>query len=86
MCKDRQKLKERSEQLSVWLESLEERVEAARREADLSAETHFEFSEVEDEDEDGVSLRRRIASAMFFLGAKLDPEAAAVTANKGEAV
>lgn len=56
------------------------------REAEESAEYALDRHEAEElEEEDAVPLRRRIATAMFFLGAKLDPEAALMASNKGEA-
>ena len=69
-----------------YLELAEERVELAKREAIESGERALERSHLErTEDGDGFSLRRRLATAMILLGARLDPDAVGAVAGKGEA-
>jgi hypothetical protein len=85
-------LKSRSERkerlLLSYLELAEERVALAKQEAIESAERAWERSEledIEDGEDEPLSLRRRLATAMILLGARLDPEAVEAVASKGEA-
>ena len=59
----------------------------AKREAIESAERTQQLSELAGPmgDDESLSLRRRLAAAMIFLGGKLDPDAVEAMAAKRDA-
>jgi hypothetical protein len=75
--------------LLSYLELAEERVALAKQEAFESAERALERLALEDieelEDEETQSLRRRLATAMITLGARIDPDAVEAVTNRAEA-
>ena len=73
--------------MSSWLELVEDKVEMAKREAVENAERTLQLMELAGPlgDDESVSLRRRLAAAIIFLGTKLDPEAIDSMAAKRDA-
>ena len=73
--------------MSSWLELVEDKVEMAKREAVENAERTLQLMELAGplSDDETVSLRRHLAAAIIFLGAKLDPDAIDALAAKQDA-